>query len=134
MVGIFCWWPQEDSCSGFICKNETPSLLKGDVYQAAQDSFCDNESHDFLKRMQLVSTLNSIDHVSNIKKLLLRRASLLRGSILDHILHHSGDKKNPMTLILIWDTGSSYELTPFRSDLIDDVECDIPIKGCEQGQ
>ena len=31
-------------------------------------------------------------------------------------------------LILIWDTGDSYGLAPFRSNLINDVKDDIPVK------
>jgi hypothetical protein len=34
---------------------------------------------------------------------------------------------NPHSLILIWDTGTSYGLTPFCSGFIDYVECDIPV-------
>ena len=36
---------------------------------------------------------------------------------------------NPKRLILIWDTGGSAGLTPFCSDFIDYVECDIDV--CE---
>ena len=32
---------------------------------------------------------------------------------------------DPKSLILIWDTGASYGLTPFRSDFIDYVKCQI---------
>ena len=35
---------------------------------------------------------------------------------------------DPKTLILIWDTGGSAGLTPFRSDFIDYVECDIEVR------
>ena len=35
---------------------------------------------------------------------------------------------DPNTLILIWDTGTSFGLTQLRSDFIDYVKCDIPIK------
>jgi hypothetical protein len=38
-----------------------------------------------------------------------------------------GGKLNPRSLILIWDTGASYGLTPFCSDFINYVECDIPV-------
>ena len=31
-------------------------------------------------------------------------------------------------MMLVWDTGVSYGLTLFRSDLIDYVECDIPVR------
>ncbi len=36
--------------------------------------------------------------------------------------------QNPKSLILIWDTGASYGLTPFRSDFIDYVKCEIPVR------
>ena len=35
------------------------------------------------------------------------------------------DHLDPKTLILIWDTGGSAGLTPFCSDFIDYVECEI---------
>ena len=35
---------------------------------------------------------------------------------------------DPRTLILIWDTGGSAGLTPFRSDFIDYVECEIDVR------
>jgi hypothetical protein len=35
---------------------------------------------------------------------------------------------DPRTLILIWDTGGSAGLTPFRSDFINYVECEIDIR------
>jgi hypothetical protein len=38
------------------------------------------------------------------------------------------DHLDPRTLILIWDTGGSAGLTPFRSDFIDYVECDIDVR------
>ena len=37
-------------------------------------------------------------------------------------------KVESRSLILIWDTGASYGLTPFCSDFIDYVECDIPVR------
>jgi hypothetical protein len=37
------------------------------------------------------------------------------------------DHLDPKTLILIWNTGGSVGLTPFRSDFIDYVECDIDV-------
>ena len=30
--------------------------------------------------------------------------------------------------MLVWDTGASYGLTLFKSDFIDYVKCDIPVK------
>ncbi len=35
---------------------------------------------------------------------------------------------DPRQLMLIWDTGASFGLTPFRSDFIDYVACTIPVR------
>jgi hypothetical protein len=44
-------------------------------------------------------------------------------------MHQSvSDHIDPKTLILIWDTGGSAGLTPFRSDFIDYVECEIDVR------
>jgi hypothetical protein len=40
----------------------------------------------------------------------------------------SGGTLDPCHLILIWDTGVSFDLTPFLSDFIDYVECDTPVQ------
>ncbi len=43
-------------------------------------------------------------------------------------MHQSApDHLDPKTLILIWDTGTSAGLTPFWSDFIDYVECEIDV-------
>ncbi len=40
---------------------------------------------------------------------------------------------DPQSLILIWDTGASYELPPFFSDFINYMECDIPGRDVTKG-
>ena len=56
----------------------------------------------------------------------LDRVALLHGT---YEMHQSvSDHINPKTLILICDTGGSAGLTPFRSDFIDYVECDIDVR------
>ena len=96
--------------------------------QAAQDCFCDNESRDLLQMTRLLYTLNDIDHISNVKKMLFGQATLLRGSIWENYLHHSGERNYPRKLMLIWDTGASYGLMPFRSNFIDYMKCKISVK------
>jgi hypothetical protein len=39
--------------------------------------------------------------------------------------NHAGSGIDPKTMILIWDTGASAGLTPFRSDFIDYVEVEF---------
>ncbi len=44
-------------------------------------------------------------------------------------MHQSApDRLDSKTLILIWDTGASAGLTPFRSDFIDYVKCEIDVR------
>ena len=57
----------------------------------------------------------------------LDRVALLCGT---YEMHQSvSGHLDPKILILIWDTGGSVGLTPFRSDFIDYVECDIDVCG-----
>ena len=89
------------------------------------------------------------DHAKNIMKLLRRacrkHATLTgtgpkRGKVMSRLsavrqaydggdcVYHS-EKKNPVSSILIWDTGASHVVTPHWSDFIDNVECEIPLQG-----
>ena len=44
-------------------------------------------------------------------------------------MHHSAsDCLDPKTLMLIWDTGASAGLTPFHSNFIDYVKCEIDVR------
>ena len=81
--------------------------------------------HDFLRLPQLLKTFCNHDyHVSQIK-LALNRIALFRGTFEMH--HSASDCLDPKTLILIWDTGASAGLTPFCSNFIDYVECEIDV-------
>ena len=102
--------------------------LDDGVSAAGLDTFCDG-SHDFLQLPRLLSKFkeNELDHAAGATKL-LRRASMLKGGVLENRVLNTCCKKDPKTMILIWDTGASFGLTPFRSDFIDYVKCDIPIR------
>ena len=52
---------------------------------------------------------------------------MARANVLDRRFS-SHAAQDPRTTILIWDTGASFGLTPFKSDFIDYVKCDIPVK------
>ena len=52
----------------------------------------------------------------------------LCGQILENWVLQNRDCKNPRTIMLVWDTGASYGLTPFRSDFIYYVKFDTPVK------
>jgi hypothetical protein len=82
--------------------------------------------HDFLRLPQLLKTFCNHDyHLSRIKSVLDRVALLC----VTFEMHHSAsDCLDPKTLILIWDTGASAGMTPFCSNFIDYVECEIDVQ------
>ena len=47
---------------------------------------------------------------------------MLRGQILENPVLQNSHHKDPRTMMLVWDTGASYGLTPFSIDFIDYVE------------
>jgi len=88
------------------------------------DGFLRSDVH-FLQLSRLLSQFRSVDHEKNISSCIAQVAAL-RGTFENCSV--SGGPKDPCTLILIWNTGASFGLMPFRSDFIDYVECDIPVR------
>ena len=94
------------------------------LWSSTLNDFCSHD-HDFLALPRLINSFSDIGfHESNIKSC-LSRAAVLRGM---YDLHHASCAIDPKTLVLIWDTGASAGLTPFRSDFIDYVEVDFEIR------
>jgi hypothetical protein len=78
----------------------------------------------YLQLSRLLSKFKSTDHEKNMSSCIARVATLW-GTFENCLI--CGGRLNPRSLILIWDTGASYGLTPFRSDFINFLECDIPV-------
>ncbi len=76
----------------------------------------------FLQLPRLLSQFTYIDHEKSISSCIAQVAAL-QGTFENCSV--GGATKDPCTLILIWDTGALFGLTPFCSDFIDYVECDI---------
>ena len=74
-----------------------------------------------------MSSFTNIDHVANVADL-THKENLLCGHILDNRVHQNCNRKDPRTMMLVWDMLAPYGLTPFRSDFIDYVKCDILVK------
>ena len=70
-----------------------------------------------------LSKFRSIDHEKNISSCIAQVVAI-QGTFDNCPV--VGGKLDLRSLILIWDTVASYGLTPFCSDCIDYVECDIP--------
>ncbi len=73
---------------------------------------------------------STVDHVKNAQSCVnhvnTRRGTY--GGTYENRTSFSTGWQDPKSLILIWDTGTSYGLTPFRSDFIDYVKCEIPVR------
>ena len=85
---------------------------------------------DFLQLYRLLSTFSTVDHVKNAQSC-VNRVNTLRGTYggtYEKRSCFSPGLLDPKSLILIWDKGVSYGLTPFQSDLIDYVKCEIPVR------
>jgi hypothetical protein len=95
----------------------------GGVSSSTLDGFLRSDVQ-FLQLPRLLSQFRSIDHEKNISSCNAQVAALW-GTFEN--CSAGGATKDPRTLILIWDTGVLFGLTPFCSDFIDYVECDIPV-------
>jgi hypothetical protein len=92
------------------------------------DSFCNKK--DFLHLFRLLSKFNNIDHVDNVTTIAGHVHTLCGtfGGTYESCCPDKHTPLDPKTLMLIWDTGTSYGLTPFRSNFVDYVKCDIAVK------
>ena len=102
-----------------------------ELTKSTLNGFCDG-SKDFLKLSRLLSHKHSIDHSKNAQEC-LSRVHAIRGAFGGPQGIENGGSfhdvpLDPKRVMLIWDTGASYGLTPFRSDFIDYVACTIPVR------
>ena len=97
------------------------------VLKTDRDSFCDGKNRYFFQIHRLMSSFTKLDHIANVADL-THRANRLCGQILYNTVIQNSDRKDIRTMMLVWDTGASYGLTPFMSDFIDYVEFYIPVK------
>ena len=81
-------------------------------------------------KYRLLSAFSTVDHVKNAQSC-VNRVNAFRGTFggtYEKRSCFSPGLLDPKSLILIWETGASYGLTPFRSDFIDYVKCEIPVR------
>ena len=109
-------------------KSELPEFLtrNGIVLDSDLTAFCSEKGDAFLKLPRLMKRLNSNDHAVKLEKL-MKRLQLCRLALeMDH--QRPNKKATFKDCMLVWDTGASFGLSPFRADFIDYVECHIPVK------
>lgn len=107
-----------------------PLFVRGAIDEQFLDGFCQDKDFAATGRLLLkFQSLNALqkfvfkaDHAANAEKIAGMIGSALEVTkVLKSGVHYE-------TTPLIWDTGASFGLTPFRSDFIDYVEADIPVK------
>jgi len=71
-----------------------------------------------------------VDHVKNAQSCVnpVNTHHATYGGTYENCSSFSTGLQDPKSLILIRDMGASYGLTPFRSDFIDYVKCEIPVR------
>ncbi len=102
-----------------------------DLRTSTLDGFCDG-SKAFLKLSQLLSKFHSVDHSKNVHEY-LACVHAMRGTYGGTYGNKNGGPHidvplDPKSLMLLWDTGASFGLTPFGSDFIVYVACAIPVR------
>jgi hypothetical protein len=88
------------------------------------------EGKDFLHLFFQLSTYCTMDHEKNVQSC-IAHIKLMHGFYWGTYESHCpyrDDHVDLKTTMLIWDTGASFGLTPFRSDFINYVKCDIPAR------
>ena len=88
------------------------------------NKFCHDENRDFLQLLSTLKCFDNSDLVGNAQQVVSRQnavRSMLESSPNQNIPASSKE------MVLAWDTGASYGLTPFRSDFVDYVKCNIPV-------
>ena len=99
-------------------------LAIGTISDETLNRFC--KSTDFLSPVRLTKHFSTFDHAANAEKAVARMNLLCCQSDAARAFKQcSHSMKNTP---LVYDTGASYGLTPFRADFIDYQTCDIPVK------
>lgn len=97
-------------------------VLPGVITPSVLDAAC-AKLYDPSKLQVMLKTFSGLDHRANAQQT-LDRLNALRALE----CNHCPSKADVLATPCVWDTGASNGLTPFRSDFIDYVECDIPVK------
>ena len=85
--------------------------------------FCADRGSTFLALPRLLQQMRG-DHNDKNLQLLLQRSNICT-TLLG--LRASNNQVNYWNCPLVWDTGASFGLSPFRGDFIDYMPCEIPV-------
>ena len=111
----------------FFLSGATPKFnLHLPFSEATLNKFC--EQTDFLGTMKLFRAFEEDDHSKTAQETINRMNSHRISLMLEAGSEMQSKATSFKHCPLIWDTGASYGLTPFRGDFIDYEECSIPVQ------
>ena len=99
-------------------------MMEDGVSEGTIDAFL--EHYDVLSPILLTKSLSGMNHEANAQRALDRMNLLCLEANVKQVLNQMVDTY--MDTPLVYDTGASYGLTPFRADFIHYQPCDIPVK------
>jgi hypothetical protein len=91
------------------------------------DEFCCERGGVFLGAVRLMSHFGTLDLEEGAEKT-VKRVNLVQISCGAGESDNNGKWATFKNCPLVWDTGASFGLTPFRGDFIDYVECKITVR------
>ena len=68
-----------------------------------------------------------MDYAQNVQQL-CQRLAVMSDCLFENRMFNASTRIDPKSLIIIWDTGALFGITPFWSDFIDYVEADKAVK------
>ena len=106
-----------------------PYSVFGVVPEEVIDSFIEEHDDTFLSATQLNNKMESADRTKSAEEVVQRMCTAQKSYGFEslEISQAKREKACFLTCPLVWDTGASFGLTPFREDFIDYVKCNIPV-------
>ena len=102
-----------------------PFTTYGLIPEEVLDKFCADRAHTLLSTVRLIEKFNNMSMVDGANNA-VKRANLFHSA--ESEVGHRASQATFKTCPLVWDTGASFGLTPFRGDFIDYTECTITIR------
>ena len=102
-----------------------PHFDHGVVPEEVLSEFCADRGEMFLASIMLVNKFDRVSLMEEASKVVKRLNLFVNPSVATGM--GTSGRKTPKNCPLVWDTGASFGLTPFRSDFIDYTECSITV-------
>jgi hypothetical protein len=102
-----------------------PHFDHGVVPEEVLSEFCADRGEMFLASIKLVNQFDCVSLMEEASKVVKRLNLFVNPSVATGM--GSRGRKTPKNCPLVWDTGASFGLTPFRSDFINYTECSITV-------